>query len=869
MQVDMKALIGRLNHPCKKALESAAALCVQNTHFNVEVEHFLAKLLDTPESDIQLILRHFEVDSGQLKKQLIATLDQLPRGCVAHPVLSPHILTLLEQSWLVTSLSVGQTKIRSGAILLALIDTESLRGAILEKSPLLLRIPRHILKENLSQILHHSPEDQHSRPSSSTPESLKIPSSTQPTKQSLTTLYTLDLTARAQLGKLDPVVGRDKEINQLLDILLRRRQNNPILVGDAGVGKTAIVEGLAQKLALAEVPLSLKQAQLLTLDLTLLQAGASARGEFEERLSHLLEEIKTGPHPIILFVDEAHTLIGAGGNSGIGDAANILKPALARGELRLIAATTWPEYKRYIEKDAALTRRFELVKVNEPSTDDAINMVRLVSNKLTQHHQVIILQEAIEASVKLSQRFLPERRLPDKAISLLDTACARVALSRRHTPALIQELENQLHLLQIQQDMIQQEQRTTRHQSKELQNIQQQIDQVQQQLAHHQDLWQQAKILLEQIEQLYQQFSNHDDNAKDLLSQLEQLETSLHHFIDPLGLHLQVDRKAIAKVLHSWTGIPLQTMILLNQNTNAHTIHQELGRRVIGQRQALKQIAERVSCYFSQLTDPSKPMGIFALIGPSGVGKTETAHALSAILTGSENALIRINMTEFQEAHSVATLRGSPPGYVGYGKGGILTEAVRRNPYSVILLDEIEKAHPDVMELFYQVFDKGILDDAEGLEIDFRNTLIILTSNLGSEAILEAWESSHRQVDALLLKQLHDLTLPALERHLRPSLVARLQIIPYHPLGIEELTEITRLKLNAVDQRLRQYHAQELAILDQDITLIVEQCQRAQHGARSIDDIINRTVLPRLSERILIPPEATAPSTIELGQLLK
>lgn len=861
MPIDVENLVTRLNPLTKKALESAASLCLKESHFSVDLAHFLLKLFDQGDGDLRYIVDHFKLKDDLLRAQLQDALDHYPKGCTTSPVLSPHLLMLLEKGWSISSLTLNHNKIRSSALLLAVLEDDTLKRALAPWTPSLLQISAGALRENIQTILLHSRENLSPVATTSQDKSLPLQ---EPASREILDQYTHNLTLLALEGKLDPVMGRDQEIHQLLDILLRRRQNNPILVGEAGVGKTAIVEGLAQRLSQDGGPLPLRGAQLLSLDLTLLQAGATARGEFEERLKHLLHAIKTSPTPILLFVDEAHTLIGAGGQSGLGDAANLLKPALARGELRLIAATTWPEYKKYIEQDPALSRRFELVKVLEPSVEDAIQMVRFVSASLAAHHQVVVHQDAIEAAVKLSQRFLPERRLPDKAISLLDTACARVALSYHHTPMPLQERENQLKLLKIQRQMLVCEIQTSSRSPQDLPPLDAQIEELTKEVDHFHHLWQQAKSLLDQLYHLHTTLFN--SPAREPLSrQVQEIQEALTPFLAPLDLQLQVNRPLVAQVLHSWTGIPLETMIFLNNHISASHLFDELRTKIIGQQHALRLIADRVSCYFSQLTDPLKPMGIFALVGPSGVGKTETAHALSALLTGNETSLIRINMTEFQEAHSVATLKGAPPGYVGYGKGGVLTEAIRRNPYSVILLDEIEKAHPDVMELFYQVFDKGILEDGEGLEVDFRNTLIILTSNLGAQTIIQAWQENNTQADDQFMTHLQDLVLPELEHHLRPSLVARLQVIPYHPLGKEELHQITRLKLSALEQRLRNHHPKELIILDQDVAKIVAKCQKTQHGARLIDGIINQSILPHLSEIVLKSDSAT---TIHLEDIL-
>lgn len=860
---EMRALVSKLNPTCKKALEGAAALCVAKTHYTVELEHFLFKLIEMPNTDIQAVLRYYELDSQSILKQLSGAIDQFKIGNTSTPALSPHIMSTLEQAWMFSSLQMGQSQIRSGSILLMLIDIDALRGILMESCPLLFQLPRHTYREDIHSLLSKSPEIVEMAPKDSggaiLPESSLLSSSQ---KNETLEKYTFDLTEQAREGKLDPIYGRDSEIRQLIDVLSRRRQNNPILVGEAGVGKTAIVEGLAQRIARGAVPPSLKQVSLRLLDVGLLQAGAGMKGEFEERLQSILNEVKSSEIPIILFIDEAHTLIGAGGQAGLGDAANLLKPALARGELRTIAATTWGEYKRYIEKDPALSRRFELVKVEEPSPEKAVIMVRSMAHSLAKHHGVQILDEAIQAAVTLSQRFLSGRRLPDKAVSVLDTACAQVALGLSSSPESLEALNNRMHLLKIEADTLKKELKGDHN--PRIEAITKELRTIKETAAHIESDWQHVGPTIAQIHSLKKELSeftmdegdekkegeDHEviENLKEQLLSLEKtIET--HSVFEKIPHH--VDRQVIAEVISGWTGIPVDIMLAHEEGLDVQSIQNTLQKRIIGQQHALGLIARHIVSYRAHLTDPNKPMGAFLLIGPSGVGKTETAQALAEIVTGQESHLIRFNMSEFQEAHSVATLKGSPPGYVGYGKGGVLTEAVRRNPYSVILLDEVEKAHPDVMKLFYQVFDKGTMEDAEGLEIDFTNCLIILTSNLATDEIMDLWESSDHSVEKAFSSPNLELIRNVLSSHFPMAFLARLTVIPYHPLTLQNLNDIIRLKLGSLDDRLMQQHLAHLVYTDKDISAIAQQCSDQHQGARAIDHILTEKILPDLSAEIL------------------
>ena len=851
MATEMKNLVAKLNHPSKRALEGAAAMCVVKTNYNVEIEHFIYKLLEQAETDVRQILRQYDVDIDSVKRHLSGAIDKFKTGCTGTPVLSPNILMLLEQAWSISSLKLNQSQIRTAALMMALVDVEQIRGIVLESCPLILRIPRHTLRQDIETLIKASPENRFSASTSNTtdPESVGLSSSVKQENQALHQ-YATNLNDLVTSGKLDPVCGRDREISQLIDILSRRRQNNPILVGDAGVGKTAIIEGLAQRVVSGHVPASLECAQIYSLDLGALQAGAGIKGEFEDRLKSVINDIQDSSLPVILFIDEAHTLIGAGGTAGTGDAANLLKPALARGDLRVIAATTWSEYKRHIEGDAALTRRFEVVKVAEPSLETAAMILRNIVPGLEKHHKVEILNEAIDAAVQLSHRFLPHRKLPDKAINLLDTACARVAVARKGIPLDIEELDSKKALITIELQMLSREHRKTPDILIRMNALNEELKTVEATLKKLTQQWDAARESLNKIEQTGIQ-SNLPSMDKENTSEIAALHDSLDRLFLNLGASYHVDRRAIAQVLSSWTGIPAATMLSFQDGLRTEDVFSQLSKKVIGQDHALQKISQSVLSYSAGLSDPNKPMGVFLLAGPSGIGKTETAQALAQVLTGTQDSLIRINLSEFQEAHTVATLKGAPPGYVGYGKGGILTEAVRRNPYSVVLLDEIEKAHPDVMNLFYQVFDKGTLEDGEGIEVSFKNCLIILTSNIGSDIITELWEKYDGQATPDFYATIDPKLWLTLNKRFANAFLARTTVIPYVPLGIGELAQITRLKLSEIDARLKNQHKADLIILDEDIQRIIDISQSLNQGARAIDKVLSSQVLPRLSEKIM------------------
>ncbi len=873
MSSEVKTLIGKLNQVCRRALETAAALCVAQTHYNVEVEHLLVKLLDLPATDLHPVLRYFDVATADVARQLTKALESFDRGNSRTPALSPQVVRLLRQGFLHAQLNLESETIRSGALLLALFEDEALRGPILESCPILTRIPRQALSEHLRDLIRNSAEEgarAAPRPASGgasgigaapADDSTQADGSAQRDGSALGR-YTLDLTAEARAGRIDPIRGRDAEIRQVVDILTRRRQNNPILVGDAGVGKTAIAEGFALRVVAGDVPEALSGISVRTLDLGLLQAGAGIKGEFEERVKKVIAEVKAAARPVILFIDEAHTLIGAGGSAGQGDAANLLKPALARGELRTLAATTWSEYKKYFEKDPALARRFQLVKVEEPDEDSAIDMLRGLVAHLERHHGVSVLDEAVRDAVRLSHRYLSERRLPDKAISVLDTACARVALAQETTPSAIEDVDRSLRRRKAELEILRREGEDTPRSRDGAAELAREIEGLEAERAALAERWQEERVAVAEIRKLEAELAGleagedeagvGDDPSRRAPPALAARLRNQHAALAALQgaepmVPAAVDGRVVAAVVSGWTGVPAGRM-LADEVAGVLTLKERLAERVVGQAQALDALCRRIATSRAGLEDPAKPKGVFLLVGPTGVGKTETALALAELLYGGERNLISVNMTEFQEAHSVATLKGAPPGYVGYGGGGVLTEAVRRRPHSVVLLDEIEKAHPDVTELFFQVFDKGVLEDGEGVPVDFKNTVILATTNAASQVILDACrEPGSRPEPDSLIESLR----PALAHHFRPAFLGRLVVVPYYPLGKAEIVRIVELKLAHVKRRIREHHRAELAYDRALIDSLAERCTVTDSGARNIDHILTQTLLPELSTRIL------------------
>lgn len=855
---DMKTLVGKLNPVCRRATEKAAQLCVKNTNFNVEIEHLLLCLLDESETDLAALLRYYEIDEAAVRRELSRSMEKFQRGNTRTPALSPHLLDLLEEAWVMASLDYGLSAVRSGTLLVGLLRRENLRSLMIESAPPLLKLPYKAL-EDIREIMRQTGEERGAATASSEEKASlaggRRGGPAAPTPTPALDQYTIDLTAEAEGGRIDPIRGRDNEIRQVIDILMRRRQNNPILTGEAGVGKTAVVEGFALRVSLGDVPPALKDIAVRTLDLGLLQAGAGVRGEFEERLKTVIEEVKSSPRPIILFIDEAHTMIGAGGPAGQNDAANLLKPALARGELRTIAATTWSEYKKHFEKDPALTRRFQVVQVKEPDEEVAAEMLRGVAGKLEEHHGVRILEEAVHAAVTLSHRYITGRQLPDKAVSVLDTASARVALAHSGTPPRVEAVAREIDRLNAEIDVLKREQVAGIDHDARLEELGAELSEGERRWAEIDGRWQEEMALVKQINEAWTELE--DRSEQRIRSTREEIERQSAHYAslkdelaelqgeDPL-VPVCVDEAQVATVVSSMTGIPVGRMVT-DEIRAVLALRDNLMQRVVGQDQALEVISRRIRTYRATLDEPGKPVGVFLLVGPSGVGKTETAVALSELLSGGERAMITINMSEYQEAHTVSGLKGAPPGYVGYGTGGVLTEAVKRNPYSVVLLDEVEKAHADVMELFYQVFDKGTLEDGEGQTIDFKNTIILLTSNVGSEEIMAACGDGQRpEVDVL-----GEAIRPHLVRQFKAALLGRMVVVPYYPLGEAEMRSIVELKLAKIVRRFEENHMASLtydaAILDD----VVSRCTEAETGARNIDNILTNALLPELAAEVL------------------
>jgi type VI secretion system protein VasG len=845
MGLNLRSLISKMNDSTRLAMEAAAGFCLSRTHYDVEIEHYLMKLLDAGDTDFAFINRHFGVNPSRLAAELTKSVDGLKSGNARTPALSPSLVKMMSEAWTIASIDFGAPTVRSGFTILALLSHEELGRLVRETSRQLQKISAETLRQNLLAIVAASKESTFGGVEA---VPATTPGTTAAGKTPNLEQYTIDLTQNAKQGKIDPVLARDFEIRQVIDILTRRRQNNPILVGEAGVGKTAVVEGFAMRIAQGDVPDVLKNVTVRTLDLALLQAGAGVKGEFENRLKSLIREVAASPLPIILFIDEAHTMIGAGGQAGQNDAANLLKPALARGELRTIAATTWSEYKKYFEKDPALTRRFQLVKVEEPSEAQCALMMRGVLPALEKHHKVRILDEGLLAAVKLSHRYLPDRQLPDKAVSVIDTACARLALSQNSLPPALENYTRTLEDLATQTRILEREAATGADHEDRLAAIRESIADTEARRRELQERWQKERELVERIREIRLQIEASPGSDEPRRAQLARLNAELAALQGETPLtSVCVDAQTVGDVVSGWTGIPIGKM-LKDEIATVLSLEQHLGARVIGQGHALKGISQRIRTARAGLDDPGKPVGVFLLVGPSGVGKTETALALSDLLFGGEGNLITINMSEFQEAHTVSTLKGSPPGYVGYGEGGVLTEAVRRRPYSVVLLDEVEKAHPDVLELFFQVFDKGRMEDGEGREIDFRNTIIILTSNAGTESIMKWTADPETAPDA---ESLTKALKPELDKIFKPAFLGRLIVIPYLPIRAEAMRKIVRLKLSKIQRRLHENHRIALSYKDSVVDEIVGRCTEVESGARNVDNILTNTMLPEISREIL------------------
>ncbi|KGD46261.1 type VI secretion system ATPase TssH [Burkholderia pseudomallei] len=862
MSTPLKTLIAKLNPVCRKAAERAASHCFARGHYEVDLEHLFLALLDESTGDVPLVLRASGVDPHALRADLERELERLKTGNTRTPVFSVHLSELFEQAWLIASLDSQIGRIRSGHLLLALLTGPDLAQFAQRMSSQFARVRVDDLKHKFDEIAAGSSEAEprHADADVAVPDGAAASGDAPrgPSKTPALDTYTTNLTQRAREGKIDPVIGRDAEIRQAIDILMRRRQNNPIMTGEAGVGKTAVVEGLALRIAADDVPPPLRGVALHVLDMGLLQAGASVKGEFENRLKSVIDEVKKSAHPIILFIDEAHTIIGAGGQAGQNDAANLLKPALARGELRTIAATTWSEYKKYFEKDAALARRFQVVKIEEPSEPLAAAMLRGMAALMERHFNVRVLDDAITEAVRLSHRYISGRQLPDKAISVLDTACAKVALAHSSTPAAIDDAKKRIERIDAEIAALEREAASGAAHDARLAELREARDADLKALAEDAARYEEERALVTEIGALRAELdAARESSADGKPVDVDATRAKLAERVDALRARqgnqpmvpLQVDGHVVAEIVASWTGIPLGRMVK-DEIETVLNLRDLLGARVIGQDHALGAIAQRVRTATANLEDPNKPRGVFMFVGPSGVGKTETALALADVLYGGERKLITINMSEYQEAHSVSGLKGSPPGYVGYGEGGVLTEAVRRNPYSVVLLDEVEKAHPDVLEMFFQVFDKGAMDDAEGREIDFRNTLIILTSNVGSSAVMQACLNKAPQElpDA---ETLAETLRPQLYKTFKPAFLGRMKVIPYYPISDDVLAEIIELKLERIRRRIEANHKAAFEWDESLVDAVLARCTEVDSGARNVDHILNGTLLPQIAELVL------------------
>lgn len=849
-EISRAVLFGKLDTLLFTSLESATAFCKLRGNPYVELVHWLHQLMQQQDGDLQQVIRHFSLDEQQLTRDIVAALDALPRGASSVSDLSEHIDSAVERAWVYGSLKFGVSRIRGGHLLIGLLKTWNLANVLKSISAQFARLNVEVLIAQFDTICAQSKEAQQAA------AAIDAPAGTVPAAQGTLAQYGQDLTARAREGKIDPVVGRDEEIRQMVDILMRRRQNNPLLTGEAGVGKTAVVEGLALRIAEGDVPEPLQNIQLWLLDIGMLQAGAGMKGEFEARLQALINEVQSSATPIILFIDEIHTLIGAGGQQGTGDAANLLKPALARGQLRTIGATTWAEYKKYIEKDPALTRRFQTVQVHEPDEAKAVLMLRSTVSPLEIHHQVLLLDEAVSAAVKLSHRYIPARQLPDKAVALLDTACARVAVSQSAPPPQLEDCLRHLAALEVEMEIAEREARVGEGEPERVTALKAARDDYEAQRDLLTRRWHEERSLVSEIVGLRAAlFAAGESDTTELRSQLAEQQQALKTLQgDAPLLFAAVDENVVAAVVSDWTGIPLGRMVK-NEIDAVLNLADTLNQRVIGQRHGLDLIARRVKTSRAKLDDPNKPVGVFMLCGPSGVGKTETALALAESLYGGEQNVITINMSEFQEAHTVSTLKGAPPGYVGYGEGGVLTEAVRRRPYSVVLLDEIEKAHPDVHEIFFQVFDKGWMEDGEGRHIDFRNTIIILTSNVGTDLI------SAMCADPELMPEPDALSAALRQPLLQvfpPALLGRLLVVPYYPLSDEMLGQIVRLQLRRIQRRLEENHTILSSFDDSVVEQIVQRCTEVESGGRMVDAILTNTLLPQMSQILLTASRSDA-----------
>ncbi len=863
--VDIKSLLIHLNPFCTNVLQSAAGLCVSRTHYEVTIEHFLSKFLDEPQSDLPLIFRQFDLDPGRVKKALEETLEEFKTGNAAKPVFSPLLIELVQDAWMIASIDLGEKTIRSGAILLAFLSKPTFfaSGRYVD---LLKTIGREALTAQFWNITKQSVEEKTATASPGVKEEAEGKAAAG--AGTAIGRFCLDFTQRARDGKIDPVFGRDHEIRQMIDVLARRRKNNPICVGEAGVGKTAVVEGLALRIIEDDVPDILKDVTILNLDMGLLEAGAGVKGEFENRLKGVINEIKASEKPIILFIDEAHTLIGAGGPAGGGDAANLLKPALARGELRTVAATTWSEYKKYIEKDAALARRFQPIKLDEPSVATTTLILRGLKENYEKTHKVVVRDDAIKAAAELSDRYITGRYLPDKAVDLLDTSCARVKINITAKPDTLEDKERSIQALEREKTALERDQlNDVPIDEDELAEAIKKIDILTKEASELKERWlkeQEAVMKVLELRASLQKIGDTGEDKKKKNSLKKEMKKAGQVLEKLQGdtplIRIEVNPDVVAKVVSDWTGIPLGK-VLRDQAQNILKFEDMLKERIKGQDHALRAIDEVIKASKSGLKDPVQPLGIFLLVGPSGVGKTETALVVADILFGGERSVVSINMSEFQEKHTVSRLIGSPPGYVGYGEGGMLTEAVRHKPYSVVLLDEVEKAHLEVMNLFYQVFDKGVLSDGEGRVIDFKNTVIFLTSNLGTDVITEMTKEDEILPDDAIMSAVR----PILSQHFKPALLARMAVIPFYTLRADAMKGIVRLKLNKLAERLMQNNKMKLIYTPAVVDQITARCTEVETGARNIDYILSGNIMPRMSQEILSHmTEGGMPSEVHL-----
>lgn len=847
IKVDIKLLLSKLNTYCNKSLEAAAGLCVSRTHYEVTVEHLMLKLLDIRDTDLTLILNHFGIDEGELSKALNHTIESFQTGNTSRPVFSHFLMEWIQDACLIGSIDLDTQNIQSGFLVLALLQ-ENRQYLPPECLTILAPINQETLKSQYSTIVKGSVESSQIQKSDTSGQEMR--GETEALKK-----YCENFTEKAERGDIDPVFGRDREIRQMVDILARRRKNNPIVVGEAGVGKTAVIEGLALQIANKDVPQLLQDTDIYALDMGLLQAGSGVKGEFENRLKKIIEEIKSSIKPIILFIDEAHTIIGAGGPSGGSDAANLLKPALARGELRTIAATTWSEYKKYFEKDTALARRFQIVKLDEPDIDSTKIILRGLKDKYESAHDVIIRDDAVSAAAELSDRYISGRQLPDKAVDLLDTSAARIKVQLSAKPDILEDLEKKrLSIEREKKALVRDSLHGTNVDDIRMEGIEAELDRLSERIDHYHDKWTQEKELANQLIEVRKKLSSLTASDADQIEEREKLVETLKQMDEQLVtaqadnplVRIEVDPDTVSRVVSDWTGIPLGK-VMREQTQNLLHLDQNLKHRIKGQDPAIAALATSIQNSKAGLKPASQPMGIFLLVGPSGVGKTETGICIADLLFGGEKFMVTINMSEFQEKHTVSRLIGSPPGYVGYGEGGVLTEAVRQRPYSVVLLDEVEKCHPEVMNLFYQVFDKGTLSDGEGRDIDFKNTIILLTSNLASDIITEMCSDEEMPSPEVLSNAIR----PVLNNHFKPALLARMSVLPYFNLKSDVMADIVRLKLGKLAGRIRNTHRIELKYSDEIVNEIADRCVQVETGARNIDYIMEKNLLPEMSAMIL------------------